>query len=63
MTLMYGECAPGIGSSQRDVQVRTNIFLTKSGNVKLGDFGIAKHLQHTIQKMKSIVGTPYYMSP
>ena len=46
----------------RDLKAQ-NIFLTASGEVKLGDFGIARHLQHTIQKTKSVVGTPYYMSP
>ena len=46
----------------RDLKTQ-NIFLTGSNTVKLGDFGIAKHLQHTIQKIKSVVGTPYYMSP
>lgn len=46
----------------RDLKAQ-NIFLTGSGEVKLGDFGIARHLQHTIQKTKSMVGTPYYMAP
>jgi NIMA (never in mitosis gene a)-related kinase len=46
----------------RDLKTQ-NIFLTKNNDVKLGDFGIAKHLQHKIQKIKSVVGTPYYMSP
>lgn len=29
----------------------------------LGDFGIAKVLEHTKAKAKTIVGTPYYLAP
>ncbi|CAE8686510.1 unnamed protein product, partial [Polarella glacialis] len=31
--------------------------------VKLGDFGIARVLDHTTSKAKTAVGTPYYASP
>jgi len=37
--------------------------LTANEEVKLGDFGIAKVLNHTLDTTKSIVGTPYYLSP
>ena len=40
-----------------------NIFLTKENTVKLGDFGIARVLSHTKEKAKTVVGTPYYLSP
>lgn len=40
-----------------------NIFLTENGVVKLGDFGIAKCLNFTMEKASTIVGTPYYLSP
>ncbi len=37
--------------------------MTKQGIVKIGDFGIAKVLTHTLQNAKTVVGTPYYLSP
>ncbi len=40
-----------------------NIFLTENGLIKLGDFGIAKCLNFTMEKASTIVGTPYYLSP
>jgi NIMA (never in mitosis gene a)-related kinase len=40
-----------------------NIFLTESGCVKIGDMGVARVLEHTVAKAKTVVGTPYYLSP
>lgn len=46
----------------RDLKTQ-NIFLTSSGIVKLGDFGIARVLRNTGELAATRIGTPYYMSP
>jgi len=40
-----------------------NFFLSKSGNIKMGDFGIAKVLECTAACAQTQVGTPYYLCP
>lgn len=40
-----------------------NFFLSRSGNLKLGDFGIAKVLECTAACAQTQVGTPYYLCP
>ncbi|KAK7169572.1 hypothetical protein R3I93_005524 [Phoxinus phoxinus] len=47
----------------RDIKAQ-NIFLTQGGlKVKLGDFGIARMLNNTMDLARTCVGTPYYLSP
>ncbi|XP_038057120.1 serine/threonine-protein kinase Nek1-like isoform X2 [Patiria miniata] len=46
----------------RDIKSQ-NIFLTKKGIVKLGDFGIARVLNSTVELARTCIGTPYYLSP
>merc|ERR1719240_1391834 len=41
----------------------SNFFLSKSGSLKMGDFGIAKVLSCTIACARTQIGTPYYLSP
>jgi len=40
-----------------------NLFLTGSGRLRIGDFGIAKVLDSTAAFAKTTIGTPYYLSP
>lgn len=40
-----------------------NIFLSKSGLVKIGDFGISRFLNGSLHQAQTTVGTPYYLSP
>ncbi|XP_059197493.1 serine/threonine-protein kinase Nek1 [Centropristis striata] len=46
----------------RDIKSK-NIFLTKDGIVQLGDFGIARVLNSTVELARTCIGTPYYLSP
>lgn len=46
----------------RDIKTQ-NIFLTADNRIKIGDFGIARVLQNTLDYAKTVVGTPYFMSP
>lgn len=46
----------------RDLKT-SNIFLQENGDLKIGDFGIARVLDATLQNAETVVGTPYYMSP
>ncbi|XP_071383407.1 serine/threonine-protein kinase Nek5-like [Centroberyx affinis] len=47
----------------RDIKAQ-NIFLTDGGmKAKLGDFGIARMLNNTMELARTCVGTPYYLSP
>lgn len=46
----------------RDIKGQ-NIFITKNNTLKLGDFGIARVLNKTQDKARTVVGTPYYLSP
>ncbi|ESP01123.1 hypothetical protein LOTGIDRAFT_139843 [Lottia gigantea] len=41
----------------------SNIYLTRKGDVKLGDLGLSTILDHSDEVVKKWVGTPYYMSP
>ncbi|KAE8627195.1 hypothetical protein XENTR_v10006903 [Xenopus tropicalis] len=47
----------------RDIKAQ-NIFLSNNGTLaKLGDFGIARMLNNTMELARTCVGTPYYLSP
>ncbi|GFH08235.1 NimA-related protein kinase 8 [Haematococcus lacustris] len=43
----------------RDVKTQ-NVMLSK-GKVLLGDFGLAKQLQRTLEMARTPIGTPFYM--
>ena len=46
----------------RDLKTQ-NVFMMASGQVKVGDFGIARMLESTCDLAETAIGTPYYLSP
>lgn len=46
----------------RDLKTK-NIFLTSQNLIKIGDFGISKTLNHTLDLANTGIGTPHYLSP
>jgi NIMA (never in mitosis gene a)-related kinase 2 len=46
----------------RDIKPE-NVFLDAFQNVKLGDFGLSRVLNQTVDFASTYVGTPFYMSP
>jgi len=66
LSLALSEChlqsRGGSSVLHRDLKP-ANVFLDSNNNCKLGDFGLARVLNHDTSFAKTFVGTPYYMSP
>ena len=48
--------------THRDLKPQ-NILMTSEGNIKLCDFGFARHMSYKTEVLTSLKGTPLYMAP
>ena len=56
------------GVSVSDLMVHTpavlaQVFLSASGDVRLGDFGLSRSFDSSSSLASTVCGTPYYLSP
>ncbi|MHC4202434.1 MAG: serine/threonine-protein kinase, partial [Planctomycetota bacterium] len=56
------DCAFKNGIVHRDIKP-ANILLTRGGEAKLADLGVARHAETEGVATRRVFGTPYYMSP
>ncbi len=40
-----------------------NVLISKTGHIKLADFGLAKQFATEEEKENAFLGTPYYLAP
>lgn len=55
-----GDCVRCVVRGLADIKC-ANCFMTKSGNLKIGDLNVSKLMKGGL--VKTQIGTPYYMSP
>jgi len=48
--------------THRDIK-SGNVLMKENGEVKLADFGISHKLKHERDKMKTFIGSPYWLAP